>query len=118
MARAIYEIKLKDPYFPAESAEDALELFRTKDITLSVEDPQIEVTAVVSTEDTVKLFVLAKTMYDTERFELNQIRVAVRALAGQMGYYLDADKVTECVLSWAERFDEMELSEIEEWIIG
>lgn len=118
MARAIYEIKLKDPYFPAESAADALELFKAKDITLSAEDPEIDVNVVVNTQDTVKLFVLAKTMYDTERFELNQIRVAVKALAGQMGYYLEADKVTECVLSWAERFDEMELSEIEEWIIG
>lgn len=118
MARAIYEIKLKEPYFPAESAAEAIEMLKAKDITLFFDGPGIEVTTVVDTPDTAKLFVLAKTMYDTERFELNQIRVAVRALAGQMGYYLDADKVTECVLSWTERFDEMDLSELEEWIIA
>lgn len=118
MAREIYEIKLKDPYFPAASVREAVEMLKQKDITLFFNDPGIEVNTVVTNADTVKLFVLAKTMYDTDRFELNQIRAAVKGLASQMGYYLESDKITECVLSWTEKFDEMDLSELEEWLIA
>lgn len=118
MARAIYEIKLTEPFFPAQSANEAIELLKDKEPALFFSGPGIEVTTVVDEADTMKLFILAKTMYDTEKFELNQIRVAVRALAGQMGYYLQAEQITECVLSWTEKFDECTLSELEEWIIA
>lgn len=118
MARSIYEIKLKEPYFPAQSEAEAIELLKDKDTVLFFSGPGIEVTTVVNEEDTMKLFILAKTMYDLEKFELNQIRLAVKAVAGQMGNYIQAEQITECVLSWTEKFDEMTLSELEEWIIG
>lgn len=118
MSRAIYEIKLKEPYFPAKDTNDAIGMLKAKDTTLFFDGPGIEVTEVVNQQDTMKLFVLAKTMYDTDRFDLNQIRVAVKALAGQMGHYTRAEQVTECVLEWAEKFEEMSLSELEEWIIA
>lgn len=118
MSRAIYEIKLKEPYFPAKNVTEAVSMLKAKDTDLFFDGPGIEVTEVVSEQDTMKLFVLAKTMYDTDRFDLNQVRVAVRALAGQMGHYVIAEKITECVLEWAEKFEEMSLSELEEWIIA
>lgn len=117
MARGIYEVKLKERYFPAISAEDALEM-QNNGTTGALLENETEVTCIVKEEHTMKLFLLAKTMNDTEKFEFNEVESAVCALARELGYYNTYAEVANCVLTWVERFDEMTLSDLEEWIIG
>lgn len=118
MARGIYEIKLKEPYFPATSETEAVEMLKTDDIKGCFDSNSIEVSMVASEEDTMKMFILAKTMYDTDKFDCFEVGVAVEALARKMGYFSSANKIAECVIEWVEKFDEMTLSELQEWIIG
>ena len=118
MARGIYEVRLKNRFFPALCVEDATEMQNNGECRRCLSDEDIEVSLLVKEEHTMKLFLLAKTLYDTEKFELCEVETAVRALAIQFGYYNIAAEVTDCVITWVERFDEMTPSDLEEWVIG
>ena len=117
MARAIYEIKLKEHYFPALDVADALELRANGDFKNSPVDDEFEVSLVVKEEDTMKLFFFAKTIMDTEKFTSKEIEAAVGAMAKELGYFTNHSAVADCVIKWVERFDHMTLAELEEWII-
>lgn len=117
MARAIYEIKLRENYFPALDVADALELRANGDYKHSPEDSEFEVHMVVKEEDTMKLFFFAKTIMDTEKFTSKEIEAAVGAMAKELGYFTNHSAVADCVIKWVERFDHMTLAELEEWII-
>ena len=118
MARGIYEIKLKNNYFPALSAADAMEMQANGEGRALCEE-DVEVKEVVSEEHTMKLFILAKTMYDTEKFEWHEVEAAVCALAKELGYYVNDAEIANCVLTWVERLDDnFSLSDLEEWVIG
>jgi len=118
MARGIYEITLKTRYFPALSAEDALELHNCGDYLAEFQEEDVEINLIVKEEHTMQLFLLAKTMYDMDKFEHSQVKTTVGALAMEMGYVNNHEEVADCVLTWVERFDDMTLSDVEEWIIG
>ena len=118
MAREIYEIKLKDCFIPALSEEDALEIKNINNSCGCLTADDVRVGVLVNEEHTMKLFLLAKSMSDTEKFECNEIEAAVGALALQLGYYNNYDEVAECVVTWVERFADMTMSDLEEWIIG
>lgn len=118
MARGIYEIKLKERYFPALSVAEAVDMQNNGNCH-GLQEEDFEVTLIVKEEHTMQLFLLAKTMYDMEKFEYNEVKAVVRALALEMGYFSVADEVAECVLRWVERFDsDYTISDLEEWIIG
>ena len=116
MARGIYEITLKGRFVPALSIEEAL-LMQDSEFTQLMEE-NVDVKVIVKEEHTVKLFILAKAMYDTEKFECSEVRAAVCALAKEMGYEDNCDEVADCVITYVERFDEMSSSDLEEWLLG
>lgn len=116
MARGLYEIKLKERFIPALSEDDAIEMYRNGDSALTEEE--VIITPLVEEEHTMKLFILAKTMMSTEKFNSEEIAAAIRALATEFGYFLEDAHIADCILTWTERFDDMSLSELEEWIIG
>ena len=118
MGRAIYEIKLRENYFPATSAEDALEMQRNGNCSGILQEGEVIVTPRVGEESTIKLFLLAKTMYDMEKYTYAEVKSAVTALAREMGYFAEAEQFAETVTTWVERFDDMPRSEFEEWLIG
>ena len=118
MARGIYEVKLKEHYFPAQSEEDALQMQNNGNCRAPLADDEVFVSLLVKEEHTMKLFTLAKSMYDTEKFEYKEVKAALSALAFQLGYYNSVD-VAECIISWVERIaEDMTASELEEWLIG
>ena len=118
MARGIYEIKLKERYFPAFDPEDALDMQLNGEY-MELKDEDVEITKVVKEEHTIKLFLLAKTLYDTDKFEYNEIEAAVCAMAREMGYCDKEVEVTNCVTTWVERIaEDMTPGELEEWLIG
>lgn len=119
MARGIYKIELKDSYFPALSAADAVEMRNNGSTDVAIPDNEVEVSLFVNEDHTVRLFLLAKTMYDMEKFSCQEIEVAIAALAREMGYFGMADEIADCVTLWVERVaEDMTLSELEEWLIG
>lgn len=119
MARGIYEARLKNRFYPALCEGDAMEMQVNGVCHCGLTDEDIEVSLVVKEEHTMKLFVLAKSMYDSEKFEYLEVKSAVSAVAIKMGYYTTYEEVAECVISWVERVaEDMTLSELEEWLIG
>ena len=118
MARGIYQIILKQNLFPALSEKDALETQDTINIDALDREADIEAILVVNEEDTMKLFTLAKTMQDLEKFDHREIEAAVRAMAIQMGHYSRVAQVVNTIMLWTERMDYLTPGEFEEWMIG
>lgn len=119
MARGIYEVKLKEHYFPALSAADAVEMRNNGACDESLSDGEVEVTLLVKEEHTMQLFLLAKTMYDMEKFTCQEVEVVISALARELGYFSIAEDIADCVTLWVERVaEDMTIPELEEWIIG
>jgi hypothetical protein len=119
MSRGIYEIKLKDNLFPALSAAEAVEMRNNCIGSCHLQDEEVEVKLIVSADHTMQMFLLAKTMYDMEKFTAPEIDAVIRALALQMGYINNHKEVADCVIKWVERAaEDMTLHELEEWIIG
>lgn len=118
MARAIYEIKLKEHFFPALSKADALEMQYNGGCAGLTED-DVTINMTVNEEHTLKLFTLAKTLYDMDKFNIHEIEAALRAVVCEMGYTDIQQEVTDTVTRWIERVgEEMTIVELEEWLLG
>ena len=119
MARGIYEVRLKNRLFPALSEEDALEMQVMGNCRGGVSEEDMQVSMLVKEEHAMKLFYLAKSMYDSEKFEWTEVEAAVQSLAIRLGYYTNYQEVTDCVITWTERVaEDMTLEEFQEWLIG
>lgn len=119
MARGIYEVKLREHFFPALSAADAVDMRNNGAVEEILSDREVEVTLLVKEEHTMQLFLLAKTMYDMEKFTCQEVEAVISALAREMGYLDIAEEIADCVTLWVERVaEDMTLPELEEWIIG
>ena len=118
MAREIYEIRLKNNLVPSTSASEALEAFNVQAGVDTLTEDETDIRVAVQEEHAVKLFVMAKTLYDTDKFEYEEIAGAIFSLAVSLGYYASASAVAECVTTWVERFYEMPNSDFQEWLLG
>lgn len=119
MARGIYEVKLKEHYFPALSAAEAVEMQNNGSCNGNLQTEEVEVNLIVKEEHTMQLFLLAKTMYDMEKFDYHEVEAVVCALAREMGYFNIAAEVADCVIKWVERVaEDMTIHDLEEWVIG
>lgn len=119
MPRTFYQIKLKECFFPALSSEDALDMYNNGACNGGLHKDEVEIGVAVNAEHTMKLFLLAKTMYDSEKFDANEVEAAVRAVACQMGYPFTCEQIAESVVLWVERVcDDMTAAEMEEWMIN
>lgn len=119
MARGIYEIKLKEHYFPALSSADAVDMRNNGACEENLSEGEVEVSLLVKEEHTMQLFLLAKTMYDMEKFTCEEVEAVISALAREMGYFSIAEDIADCVTQWIERVaEDMTLHELEEWMLG
>ena len=118
MARCIYEVKLKERFFPAQSEEDAVEMQTNGTCRGALTEDEVCVSPVVKEEDTMKLFVAAKAMSDLELFSSQEIEATIRSLVIQLGYCCNYVEIADCVLTWVDRFSDMSVNELQEWIIG
>lgn len=117
MAKSIYKIQLKEDLFPAVSAAEALEIQNNGNSFGVLQEDEVVVTPIVGEESTIKLFMLAKTMYDMEKYTYQEIKSTLTALACQMGYWKDSEQIAETVTTWVERFDELPADEFQEWLL-
>lgn len=118
MARIIYEVKLSSPLFPANSYDEAGEMMMNSAGLKEYLQDDYSVRQKVSEEHTVKLFTLARTLNETEKFDYREVQVMVRALAQELGYVQDAEEIAECVVAWNERLEELDESEFIDWLFG
>ena len=116
MAKELYEIRLKERDYPASSVAEALDIQCNGDMKSALSEDDYEVSVVVKEEHTMKLFILAKTMQDTEKFEYDEVKAAVCALARELGYQKNYGEVADCILTWVDRFTEMPLEELQDWL--
>lgn len=116
MAMKMYEFRLKERFIPAENEDTAKELLGDGDVLVKYYD-NLETKKVVEEDDTMKLFILAKTMMDLDRYNCEEIAVAVSALATRLGYS-DAPEIAESVITWTERFVDVTLFDLQEWLLG
>lgn len=116
MGRCIYEVKLKQRYFPAFSKEEALRLRNQDDNATLTENDDVEIDVIVPEYEAMKLFVLAKIMQDNN-FDCQEVYEAVEALCKRMGYIQNRAEIAVCVADWVERFDMMTLEELKEWMM-
>ena len=77
MAKAIYQIKLKNHLIPAQCEDEALDTFNVGCGYTGLKEDEVEITVAVKEEHTLKLFLLAKTMVDADRFEQDEVQAAV-----------------------------------------
>ena len=118
MVRAIYEVRLKENYFPALSGAEALHM-QNSFTSGNLQEEDVDIRVAVTAEHTVKMFLLCKTMYDMDKFDFKEIWSAIKALAVEMGYFAEAEKLADMVTTWTERISEdMTLQEFQEWLIG
>lgn len=118
MARAIYEVRLRENYFPAMSGAEALHM-QNSFTSSTLQEEDVDIRVCVTAENTLKLFLLCKTMYDMEKFTFKEIWSAVKALAVETGHFAEAEKLADMVTTWTERVSEdMTLQEFQEWLIG
>lgn len=118
MARRIYKIKLKENLFPALSEAEALEMQNNGNCRNILSEDEVMVSICVPEADTVKMFLLAKTMYDMEKFTYQEVAAAVRSVAMELGHWDIAQDVADIIITWVERFDEVSAEEFQEWLIG
>lgn len=118
MARSIYEVKLNPSLFPCNSTEEVDEMLsEAVNVKQSLKDSTV-VEVKVKEEHTIKLFLLGKTLFDTEKFEWNEIFSSVCALAQELGYDKDFKDIADTVMTWCERLSYMDSEEFNEWLIG
>lgn len=115
MARAIYGVKLIEHYIPALNEQEALEMNESLNNDSS-NDSNIRV--IVQEEDTMRLFILAKSLYDLDKFEINEIVKVVQCIAESLGYKETCNEIAGCVVHWIENLENMTMQELQEWIIG
>lgn len=118
MARRIYEIKLRNGYVPALSEAEALEMQSGGSISGCLHEDDVSISICIPEADTVKMFLLAKTMYDTEKFSYQEVAAAVKAVAVELGYFRIAEDVVDMITTWVERFEELPADEFKEWLLG
>ena len=119
MARGIYEIKLRENFLPALSESDAVDMLEGVTDNARIQKLDVEVSLKVPDEQTMKLFILAKSMYDLDKFTYQEICAATQALVRELGYFADAEDLADTICRWTERVSEdMTLTEFEEWLIG
>ena len=116
MGRCIYEVKLKQRYFPAFSKEEALRLRNQDDNATLTENDDVEIDVIVPEYEAMKLFVLAKIMQDNN-FDCQEIYEALEALCKRMGYISNRAEIAVCVADWVEKFDAITLEELKEWMM-
>lgn len=116
MGKALYEIRLDEPIIPAKSSESALEEHAERSgLELAGFASAHEI---VPEETTLKLFMLAKMMQDSEKFVYNEIWTAVCAVMRMMNCTRSVDEVATCICTWTERFEDMTMEELQEWVIN
>lgn len=116
MSKMLYEVRINPDVVPAVSKKDALGEIYDAGITLTESDAVINV--LLDEDKTVRLFTLARMMYQSEKYEYDEISAALLGLCKCMGCEeREAQMCVNAVCTWCERLEDADDDEWEEWLM-
>lgn len=117
MARKLYEVKLRTSIYPEFTEDGAIEMMYSEN---DIKRTELDVVPkeILNEEKTLKLFHAARALYKTEKFDSDEIECMVRALIVDMGVTYRVGDVCNCVLTWCERFQDDDDSDVSDWLLG
>lgn len=110
----LYKYNFAVTAVPAMTAEDAADRYsnETDDATTNEKDFSV----LVPHEDFIKIFRLARTLYEIEQYTAEDVEVLVEAYSKNLGYNLSKSDLWYGILLWAERLMDMDDEDIEDWL--
>lgn len=97
---------------PGKDEEQALDRYQMNEDNTTSEDFEV----LIPHEDFVKIFRLARLLNTLDQYNYGDIEVIVSAYTKHLGYDLDSNELWDGILVWAERFDDTDDEDIEEWL--
>jgi len=101
---------------PAQDAEGAKNRFIDQyDSTESIVE-SLTVHEIVPHEDFIKLFRLGRILDKIDQFSTFETISLVTEYAKLLGYILTVDEVSEGIIAWCERLEDIPDEELEDWL--
>ena len=97
---------------PGKDTDQALDRYNMNEDNTTSEDFEV----LIPHEDFVKIFRLARLLNTLDQYNFADIEVIVGAYTKHLGYDLDNKELWDGILVWAERFDDIDDEDIEEWL--
>ena len=108
----LYASKYAVRVAPGRNPEEANEHFMAEQEVTGFEDFEL----LISHADFVKLFRLARTLYEFDYYTSEDISALVRTYANKLGYTLSDSDIWHGIMKWAERFSDADDEDIEDWL--
>lgn len=97
---------------PAGDKVQALDRYQMNEDNTTSEDFEV----LIPHEDFVKIFRLARLLNTLDQYNCNDIEAIVGAYTKHLGYELSDKELWDGILVWAERLDDADDEDIEEWL--
>lgn len=111
----LYRYTHKTSVVPATNCEGAMERYDINMQAVSpIEAKDFEV--IIEHEDFIKIFRLARLLTSIDQYDATDVQTLTSAYVNHLGYNLTEDELWDGILVWAERFDDVDDEEIEDWI--
>lgn len=110
----LYEYKYAVKVSPGRNAEEAQAHFMADLEIKGIEKSDFKL--LVPHEDFVKLFRLARTLYEVDQYTPEDISTLVSTYANILGYTLSNSDIWHGILKWAERLSDSDDEDIEDWL--
>lgn len=115
MGKKMYVMNLKNRVTAAATEEEALDSLNGR-VARYVDSDYFTATELVDEELTAKMLILCRTMTQTEKFELSEVKAAVRSLITRADLRADAEELVDSVIEWTERLDDLDEEEFMDWL--
>ena len=99
---------------PALDENGAIDRYHEQTDLFEPEGSAFEV--IIEHNDFVKIFRLARLLNRIEHFSFEDIEIIVSEYVKRLGYSLSSAELWHGILCWAERFDDVDDEDIEDWI--
>lgn len=115
MAKEIYLVSLKSSMTIAETADEAFDNLNGGSCHPHINGEDFNATAVVNEELTAKLLILHRAMNKTEKFDYQEIILAIKGIIpAHLSLY--ADDIADCISAWGERLEDLDDEEFMDWL--
>lgn len=108
----LYAYKCAVRVAPGRNPEEANEHFTAQLEVTGFKDFEL----LVPHADFVKLFRLARTLYEFEYYTPEDIFTLVSTYANRLGYTLSNSDIWNGIMKWAEMFSDADDEDIEDWL--
>lgn len=115
MGKKLYVINLRNRVTAAATEEEALDSLNGR-VAKFVDADYFTATEWVDEELTAKMLILCRSMNQTEKFELNEVKAALGSLINRADLKPYAEELVDSVIEWGERLDDLDEEEFMDWL--